>query len=64
MKKSDSFREHAEKVLQEAKANGNIPESVEELVHELQVHQIELEMQNNELRDFPNGIVQPLRALS
>ena len=51
MKKSDSLREHAEKVLQEAKVNGNIPESVEELVHELQVHQIELEMQNDELRN-------------
>ena len=49
MKKSDSLREHAEKVLQEAKVNGNIPEGVDELVHELQVHQIELEMQNDEL---------------
>ena len=51
MKKSDSLRELSEKVLQEAKVNGNIPESVEELVHELQVHQTELEMQNNELRN-------------
>ena len=48
--KSNSLRQRAEWVLSQ-KAKATVPpEDVEKLIHELQVHQIELEMQNEELR--------------
>ncbi len=50
--KKDSLRQRAEKLLPEKpEAISRIPpKDVKKLIHELQVHQIELEMQNDELR--------------
>jgi len=53
--KSGDLRTRAEELLRQKIANvedisGPLPEDVQKLVHELQVHQIELEMQNEELR--------------
>lgn len=50
MSKTDELRKRAEKELQKAKEKGHIPVNVSELMHELQVHQIELQMQNEELK--------------
>lgn len=50
MKKTDSLRERAEKKVKKLKKEVNVPETSFEQVHELQVHQAELEMQNEELR--------------
>jgi two-component system, cell cycle sensor histidine kinase and response regulator CckA len=46
------LRQKAEKALTTTRAQVKKmpPEKVQQLVHELQVHQIELEMQNEELR--------------
>ena len=49
------LRRRAEKKLKEATSvtgdfSGMSPEKMASLIHELQVHQIELEMQNDELR--------------
>jgi PAS domain S-box-containing protein len=48
----DALRHQAEALLNEKpQALGNIPpEDIQQLIHELQVHQIELEIQNDELR--------------
>ncbi|MDH4361820.1 MAG: PAS domain S-box protein [Nitrospirota bacterium] len=48
----NSLRQQAEKALTTTRAQVKqmTPEEVQHLVHELQVHQIELEMQNEELR--------------
>jgi two-component system, chemotaxis family, sensor kinase Cph1 len=43
------LREKAEKLLSQKIKGLNIPPDVNELIHELEVHQIELEMQNDEL---------------
>ncbi len=53
--KSGDRRTRAEELLRQKVADledisGPLPEDVQKLVHELQVHQIELEMQNDELR--------------
>jgi PAS domain S-box-containing protein len=50
---ADGLRRQAEKRLREKKAQLPMPQSketIQRLVHELEVHQIELEMQNAELR--------------
>ena len=53
--KSGDLRKRAEELLRQKIADvkdisGPLPEDVQKLVHELQVHQIELEMQNEDLR--------------
>ena len=52
MKKTDDFRDKAEEILKSVKApiEKLTDADVRNLAHELQVHQIELEMQNDELR--------------
>lgn len=52
MTKDHNFREQAEKLLpKKVKSFKEIPlQDLEKLIHELEVHQIELEMQNEELR--------------
>ena len=51
----ESLREQAESIFKEkhtkllSSAHINLPEEVQEVIHELQVHQIELEMQQDEL---------------
>ena len=52
MKKTDDFRDKAERILKSVKApiEKLTDADVRKLAHELQVHQIELEMQNEELR--------------
>lgn len=47
---SDLLRTKAEERLAHASDDISLPRSAEEMLHELQVHQIELEMQNEELR--------------
>ena len=56
--KSQNIRERAESLLQkESDSPGsNIPEEYRQLLHELQVHQIELELQNEELRNSQNAL--------
>ena len=51
-KKTDDFRDKAERILKSVKApiEKLTDADVRKLAHELQVHQIELEMQNEELR--------------
>ena len=60
-KQFSDLRKRAEKALQERPPD-NLEstelsnEEMHRLIHELQVHQIELEMQNDELRRFQNEI--------
>ena len=49
-KKNNSLRAAAEEQLQQASTTDSATYSAEELLHEFQVHQIELEMQNENLR--------------
>jgi chemotaxis family two-component system sensor kinase Cph1 len=52
MDEKEELRSIAEERLREKTAKlKDIPEDVDTLIHELQVHQVELEMQNEELRD-------------
>ncbi len=51
MSKTDKLRERAEKELQKAKEKGYMHGNVSELVHELKVNQIELQIQNEELKN-------------
>ncbi len=57
---SKTLRHRAEALLHEKPpALSNIPpEDIEQLIHELQVHQIELEMQNEELRRAQSQLVE------
>jgi PAS domain S-box-containing protein len=60
-KRSIDLRQRAEKALQDRppdylESTQLSNEEVHNLIHELQVHQIELEMQNDELRRFQNEI--------
>jgi PAS domain S-box-containing protein len=49
--RSERLRERAERLLREQEANGSDDfDEVRDLVHELAVHQMELDMQNEELR--------------
>jgi PAS domain S-box-containing protein len=50
--KDDSLRRRAERLLprKPEAASGIPPKDVKKVIHELQVHEVELEMQNNELR--------------
>jgi signal transduction histidine kinase len=50
MDNADELRRRAEKEVQMAKEKGHIPKSVVDLIHELYMHQVELEMQNKELK--------------
>ena len=50
IKNPENLRKMAEKLLKQKIKGFDIPEDTRELIHELQVHQIELEMQNDELR--------------
>ncbi len=47
---AQQLRKRAEQQLQQTAQPAIAPEAAQQLIHELQVHQIELEMQNDELR--------------
>ena len=50
--KFNKLREQAEKAIREIGESQRVAsEDIQHLIHELQVHQIELEMQNEELRN-------------
>ena len=54
-RKQDALREQAEKLLSERKSPMP-PQGARKVVHELEVHQIELEMQNEELRQAQTAL--------
>ena len=50
------IRAQAEELLADKIKDLNIPDAVNELIHELQVHQIELEIQNEELKRYQSQL--------
>lgn len=60
------LRERAEKLLQKQQVAGNVlsPEENQAVIHELQVHQIELELQNDELQRSQLELVFALERFS
>ncbi len=66
LEKSESLRKQAEKTLQEKTENlQELPtENVQSLIHELRTHQIELEMQNEDLRRAQNEIEESRKRYS
>ena len=65
-KSQNNLRSRAEKFLNKRAENlENAPiEDIRKLVHELEVHQIELEMQNEELRKSQNELAESLDRYS
>jgi diguanylate cyclase (GGDEF)-like protein/PAS domain S-box-containing protein len=60
-KKKNSLRAAAEEQFQHASTTNSEPRSAEELLYELQVHQIELEMQNENLRQSNEALAESRR---
>ena len=60
---ADELRRHAEDRLQERTADRHLPRTdavTQRLIHELEIHQIELEMQNEELRQARDEVERTL----
>lgn len=51
MRKSDQLRQKAEKIIEDRRPAEPVRREIRELVHELTIHQVELEVQNEELRE-------------
>jgi hypothetical protein len=64
--RTDTLRQRAEKMVgKKVKAVRKMPlEEMAKIIHELQVHQVELEMQNDELRRTPTSMTLPPSGIS